>query len=73
MSGQIVWAACVAGHKDPSNCKADVYLTDHCSDKGEQSIATVYFDTDKGIKSIDYHTSEYKISGKDFDITLDGN
>ena len=65
-----VWFACIANRR---NCKADVYMTNHCNDNNEPSVATVVFDVSSGIKSITMHDSNYAITAvAPFEITIAG-
>lgn len=63
--------ACLANQ---SNCKADVYMTDHCNSNGEKPVATVYFDTSKGLKTDKtvIYDSSYTIFGSGFNLGISG-
>jgi len=70
VSGVLIAFACW-GHE--SDCKADVYMTDNCNQGGASKVATVRFDTQKGIiPPIQNYTPEYTISGSGFNVALDG-
>ncbi len=67
----IVQAACL--HVDnpfDTSCIADVFMTNHCGAKGEE-VATVYFDTKKGIQNVIKKSDEYIISGTGFNIKVE--
>jgi hypothetical protein len=48
------------GHE--SNCVADVYMTADCEKSGASKIATVVFDTSKGVRSVTMNSSQYTIT-----------
>lgn len=50
------------------NCHADVYMTDNCT--GEK-VATVLFDVDTGIKSIQMSSTKFAITGSGFTTTME--
>lgn len=51
------------------DCKADVYMTANCSGA---KVATVIFDTKKGIQHVDLFDKNFSISGSGFVISMDG-
>lgn len=54
----------------PSDCKAEVFVTRNCNRSGASKIATVMFDTKKGIKSITMNSTQYELVGSGFKVTL---
>ncbi len=62
-SDKVKWACTIF----PSNCQADVYLTNNCQGP---LIASVTFDVNSGIKGIVVHAANYKVIGSGFNITL---
>jgi len=60
---KVKWACTIF----PSNCQADVYLTDNCQGP---LIASVTFDVNSGIKSTVIKDAKYKVVGSGFNITL---
>ncbi|MBX3708911.1 MAG: hypothetical protein KIT56_10200 [Gammaproteobacteria bacterium] len=70
ISDVIIGLACL-GH--PSNCQADVYMTNNCNKEGAAKVATVLFDTKAGIKNISMNSTTYKITGSGFNVQLNYN
>lgn len=67
VDGIIVGGAC---SRDTKNCRADIYMNDHC---GGEKIGTVIIDVDKGIKSKEILNNTYAIEVKGpFDFILTG-
>ena len=64
--GTAIGFACF-GHS--SDCKADVFMTNDCSGS---IVATVIFDTKKGIQSITPKSTEFTVSGSGFNVALSG-
>lgn len=60
--------ACIA---NPTNCRADVYMTNNCTGS---SVAVVIFDTKTGIKSVSMIDNSYAISAatNSFQATISG-
>lgn len=59
---------------DPTNCKADLYMTSNCGADGSKPVATVYMDiTGYGIKSIQTYDPKFSIAGNGYTISIKGN
>jgi len=67
VSDFIIWYTC---RSSPHDCRADVYMTRDCYASGASKVASVVFDTQIGIKSIDNFSDKYLISGSGFSIDL---
>lgn len=65
VNDKIIALACFA---NPSNCKADVYMTNNCSGP---LVATAVFDTKNGMKSIKNFSDKYKFTIGAFNIIID--
>lgn len=71
----IIQFACTMNDGDPSNCKAEIYMTNDCndSDPNAKPIGVVMFDINNGITSISMNPgTHFTVSGSGFDITLAG-
>lgn len=69
VAGKYVRIACMLNQH---NCTADLYLTNNC--KGP-AVATVTFDIDTGIKTVQNHNSDFNVtvsSTAPFDATISG-
>lgn len=59
ISDTVLWWAC---HSTPSNCIADVYMSTDCGLSGAKKVATILYDEDAGIKSINMYSKEYQFT-----------